>query len=212
MSVTQQFGPIQGPWQLENACIGTVNKWLGSYLTEVERQNGIPAGDIPRPSATYGTTDLEDFDGERFPSVLVMVGKPEGPPERFASAGYHARYPLTVAVVLMDDDPDLARQWAYLYAQALQGVVGQQFAGDNPGIIEDVFETVSPSAELPDPDLRTLYRGTVTFEVLVGVTVHDDTGPVTPVPDQETLPPEPTVATTNVTVVAVPVTKPVVPA
>ena len=160
-TVSQEFGPLLGPWSIESAALASVRTWLSfSYMQELERQNGMLPGTLPPPSQFVGGADLQGFAQETMPAVIVVCQEPEGEPEHYASAGYVQSYRLTAAVVIMNDDEDLARQQASLYATALMGGITQQFASDNP-FVSNIRMTASPSVSLQDEDIRLIYTGQV---------------------------------------------------
>ncbi len=205
MPVSVEFGPLIGPWSVEAAAKATVTKWLSAtYLQELERQNGLLPGTIAAPSQIYGAADLTAWEQAVMPAVIVVCEDPEGEPEYFQSAGYFQAYLLTVGVVLQAiggsvADEDVARQQAGLYATALMGVMDEQFASDNPTLVQHVKRSGSPSVSLPDPEARLIYLGQVTYDVTVQTNVAIE-GPAAPIPDQGAVPTWPTVASENLTV------------
>lgn len=198
-TVSAEIGPLIGPWSVEAAATASLAKWILTYTQEVERQNSLMPNTLPTVHV-YGAADELDFDQERLPGILVICTKPDGAPERFQSAGYIQPYTLTAAVVVLNDTEDTARQQAGLYAAAMMGVISQQFASDNPGLVSNVRMAESPTVELQDVDERTVYTGQASFRVWVSPTATDMVGPAVPVPDQGVVPTPVTVVTETVTV------------
>lgn len=197
------FGQLQGPWTIEAAAVGTLERWTwATYLQELEKQNGLAPNTIQVPSKFYGAADLTDYDQERMPAVIAICEAPQGEPEYYASVGYMQTYRLITAVAIENEDEDLGRQYADLYATALQGVMMQQFASDNPTLVQNIRAASSPSAGLPDPDMRLVYVGQCSFDVWVGPTVDPTLGPPYPITDQGAVPVSAIVETENLTVTA----------
>lgn len=211
MSVTPAFGPLQGQHSVEEACVATVEKWMVTYIREVERQNGVKAGVIEPPATIYGAVDVSEWDDQHMPCAIVAVDPPEGPPVKTASEGYTVGYRVTFAVVSQssgrsEDAVDTARHLASLYAIALMGAVSQQLADDHPGLVDDVRMVAAPYPMLQDPDERLIYTGQVSFDVFVSPLVKDTIGPNDPIPDGHTPIPDFQVTSTDLTVAAPPST------
>lgn len=207
MSSTDLFGPIIGPYTLEQAAVTHLQKWLWpTYLEATERANGIPVATVekPDPSAIYGVFDDEDFISERFPGVMVSCVAPNGEPEHF-SGGYIQQYELQLWCPVRNDDTFTARRNAGLYAQACMAAIVEQFAGAYPDLVSDVWMTAAPSVLLPKPDLRTVYLGHVAFNVTVGPIVEDNNGPLAPIAPEATPGKWPVVLTETLTITVEPI-------
>lgn len=208
-TVSPIFGPLIAPWNVEQAAVATLQKWLWpSYLEQVELQNGLAYGTVLKPASIQGAPDLDEWRQDETPAVMVVCEEPEGAPERDASIGYAQSYRLTVGVLVVgaeqSEEAD-ARRDAGLYAAAIAGALGQQLASDHPTFISDIAESVSPSVAYADPDIRVEYLGQVQFEIYVCPMMFDDRGPGTPIASQAIPPDVPTVTQPpGLTITAVP--------
>lgn len=203
-AVSPLFGPLRGPWQVESAAVTSLQKWMSTYLEEVQRQNGLALGVLQKPSLVYGAGDETAWDQSTVPAVIVVCEAPEHEPERYSDSGYTVAYRVTTYAVLQSENEDLARRDAGLYAVALMGVMTQEFAGDNLGLVSDVMMLAAPSVHLQDPDIRLVYTGQCAFDVSISPLVIDTNGPDSPLTPGQTPPLRPTVLTTNPTIVTKP--------
>jgi len=214
------FGTLTSPYQIEAAALQTLRKWLPSYLGEVAAQTvstygtgALAQNTIPAPADYWGAADIEKYEGVAMPLVIVVCGDPKGEPERTQSQGYVQAYDLVTAIIINNDDEDTARQHASLYSAALMGVVLNKLAVDWPALVNGVWLTGAPMTELQDPDNRLTYTGQCSFDVYVQLTGPGNgpgtpgdgvtgTGPAEPVtPGQPTAPGEPVPVWPEVTTV-----------
>lgn len=203
-----QFGTISGPQNVETAAIATLQKWFWpTYLEEAERVSGLGAGTIEPPELIYGVFDEFDFINERMPGVMVACTTPSGEPERY-SLGTGQQYALVVMCVIRNDDRDVARRDAGIYATAANAVILQQLGRDFPHVVSDVWLTMAPTITLPNPDQRLIYVSRVEFDVFVAPIVIDSEGPLAPKGPGALTGPWPAVTSVNVTVDVVPLDEP----
>lgn len=207
---SERVGPLASPWTVEQAAVQSLQTWMWpSLVEEVERQNGLAYGTLPRIEAPQirGAADMDEWAQDELPVILVVCLAPEGAPASSNSVGWQQEYALTVGVVTTAvDEEDLARRDASLLTAAAMGVIGNQFATDNPTIVSDLRLTQSPKVEFVDQDatIRLEWVGTVAFSVYVCPVLEQGLGlaePVTP----ETVPDGwPTVTDPGVVITAVP--------
>jgi hypothetical protein len=196
---------------LEQAAVATLRKWAWpSYIEEVERQNGLAYGTLQRVEepAIRGAADLTEWMADELPVILVVVEKPTGEPQRFNSAGYVATYPMTVGAITLaatEDEEWFARRDASLIIAACMGAIGQELEVDHPGLVVDMPMADAPWADPVDPDLRTEWQGTVTFDVIVNPVFNPMLGLATPTLPEQAPTDYPEAQSTDVTVDAVPI-------
>lgn len=210
VAVAERVGPLLSPWTLEEAAVATLRKWAWpSYIEEVERQNGLAYGSVQQidAPAIRGAAALDEWMADELPVILVVVEKPTGTPERFNSAGYVGTYPMTIGVITLaatEDEERFARRDASLIAAACMGAVGQELEVDHPGLVIDMPMADVPWAEPVDMDVRTVWQGTVTFDVIVNPVFNSTLGLATPTLPEQTPTDYPEATSTNLTVTAVP--------
>jgi hypothetical protein len=189
--VTGSVGPLVAPWNVEQAAIVTLRDRLFTYLAEVERQNDLEIGTLPRPPADesfYGGIDFDSFQQDELPAVIVSAN-PTGDPVR--EEGYLQRYDVRVAAVVLGADEDVARMHAGLYAAACAGIIVHH--GSLGGLAENSHMTAAPAVEFPDPDERRLVRGTCGFSTWVMPILAEDGDPGLIDPPDKPLPDLPVV-------------------
>lgn len=197
MTVTSnQFGPLIGPWDVEQAVIAAIQAWLDTFLNEIERDHGITPRTLPRPPApasVYGGPDWLNVTQENIPAVIVKV-LPSGPPEKSASSGYGQWYEVEVGSHIVDGDATVleehqVRMWAGFYATAVAALLIKEPIAD---FVIDVDLTASPSVELPEAEIRRYARGLCTVRIMVKPTLQEGPGPLEPDPAPVPDGPDPT--------------------
>lgn len=186
MGTTSIIGRLLAPWNVEQTVLGTLTAWLDLYLHDLERQNDLAAGTIPRPPAPeslIGGTDFESWQEDLLPMLIVVVN-PAGNPEINRPDGYSQAYQVDIAAVLTAADERTARMYAGLYAAAAMGVIIQPH-GPLDELANHTTLTGAPSVALPDPEIRRLARGQCSFSIIVDGIANDDDGPIDPLPQQD---------------------------
>lgn len=209
------FGPMVGPWDVQQAVVATISTWLDTYLNQLERLHELELRFLPRPptpDSIYGGVDHGSWEADFCPSVIVKV-QPIGAPEDAASAGYGQAYEVEVGTVVIGDNEDDARMIASHHATATAALLVQQ--GGLGGIATRTRLTTSPHVEVLDPDRMNIAHGMCTVNVFVQPILDEKTGPLTPdpAPTPNEPPPGdpgdwPQVVNTDITVEAEPLTEP----
>jgi len=205
MTVSPIFGSLVGPWQVEQAVIAHLQKWLDTYMNETERQLGIRPRATKRPDKDwiYGGTDFESYQQDATPAVIVVCQPADSPPNLLGSEGYVQWFEAQVGCVIVNrQNEDETRKEASLYATAVMGALIQQ--GAVGGISSRTELVRAPRVDYPDPDERLLAVGVTVVNLSVDPIVDERLG--ASAPDPHTNPPpdpgtRPEVTTTSVTVV-----------
>ena len=161
------FGPIRGPWNIEQAILTTLQEWMPAYLRAVEEYNSLKVGILGRPPApeSYkGGLDWETVQQDWVPAVIANAN-PVGEPERSAQI-YIQDFQVEVGCVVVSkegtDPESAARRDAGLFAAATM-LLAQH--GSLGGVAEETLLTGAPRVEFFDPERREVAVGITTWHV-----------------------------------------------
>jgi hypothetical protein len=167
------IGQIIGQQQIEMAYIEILKTWFVVYLDEVEAQNNLKSGSIPRPVDTtgfvsfYGSATSENdelaWSEDELP-VVIVIAEPDEETIRLATA-YQQWYTVQVKAISVATDENSARVIASLYGAAAEAALGQDVTSIG-GLCSNTILTGGPAPSLLDPDRREFAVSTVTFRSL----------------------------------------------
>lgn len=198
------FGRIVTGDDLERWVTETLRKWSSTYIAEVERQHGIPAGTLARPRSWVTANAIEKWPEDQLPAVIVVsVGLAENPLRN--GDRFRARWEIHIACVCSARREDEAHRMAMLYLAAHRSILVQRpsLEGRARGVdwVDEDYEPIDFD------DSRTLAGGEAVFWIEVDDVVSTNSGPTTPddplEPDTEPWPEWPVVESTHVTVDAI---------
>lgn len=181
--MTSIFDAILSEADLETAIIVTINTWIPTYLAEIERQAGLPAGQLTVPNTVAAAFDLNNWSEYQSPSIIVVTG-PMGIPERAGGDRYTAVYPVTVGAFLSGQKEPEVRATAQRYIAAVAALLVQNGSLGTFAATETLM--IGRHVELPDPENRTLARGVVELHVTVDSILTGAAGPAAPDPAAST--------------------------
>jgi len=159
------FGPIVTGADVEQWCLEELRLWSCTYLSEMERQTGLPAGSLPDVRAWVTTPSFDKWPEDQLPAVLLIsVGLAE-PPLRDGSGSYRARWQIGLGCIVSARTQAEAHKLAMLYVAAHRALLLQRpgLSGHAAGVVwqdEDYSQLVYD-------DIRTLAGGQATFTVEV---------------------------------------------
>lgn len=222
------LGPMVSQWQLETAVLTTIETWLATYLSAVERAvwGNETAAILPRPgapdlhlvtdegkhdvtpSSIHGGVDFLTGDTFLMPEIIVSFA-PGADPVYFGSGDYTLGYELSICVQTFGQDETLSRMYAQLYGQALMALCLQQ--GSFGGLVTRTRLQQPPHATFVDTDNADdaqLVQAVAIFDLYVDSAVNDQAAIGIPVsgdtltnPDPSELPPDwPTADTVSIAV------------
>jgi hypothetical protein len=209
--VSDIFGPMVGPYDVESAVLTTLSSWLPAYLASQEQKRGLQHKFLDRPPApeSYkGGLDWESVQQDDLPAIIVNAN-PTGEPERNASSVIQ-NFQVEVGCVVLSqegDEPEAsARMRAGLMATATMLLEHQ--APELEGLEEMVF-VGAPRVEFFDPERREIAVGITTWNAFVQI-LEPNAGPVTlkEVEPEGPYPENPLATSDRVTVVGEPVETP----
>lgn len=185
------FGPLILLTDIDEAILGTLAKWLPTYLRRHEEGEGWDPRTIARPTTMWNALQDDEFPDAVLPCVMATTARPEGDTIRLGGGLYVANFSVTVSAVVRGRSPIEARLIASIYGGAVQRIMTQQ----DVGIARQVEWTggpgVSPVATSTG-ETRHLAASINTFTVQVDdVLQGSPAGPYLPSPDEPATPYEP---------------------
>jgi hypothetical protein len=192
------FGTLLTPYDVEAAVLAFIEKWVPTYLSEVERQTNTPTREIQRPNTYRLSRSLGDnWPEDDLPAVLLN-GTPGAAETSANGVGYWFDFDVDVYADGLDEDD--ARRIAQYLLTAIQALLVQN--GSMDGLSEGTYPA---SMAFPDMEdyARTQARGTFSFRAFIPSIVDPTSGPITPdPPDDPDSPPgdHPTVERVDVSV------------
>jgi hypothetical protein len=148
------FGRIRHAGEAENAVRVTLQKWLHTFLTEVERQNQITPGQIERPrgDSYFRTTDPQSLPNHSIPAIAIEGTGPVTDPQDLDGAGtVTVAWGVSVTVYAKGKNRDDALDNARMIGAAIRATLAgkpslEGFASDVWWIDED-FGVLEASRE-----------------------------------------------------------------
>jgi hypothetical protein len=172
--VTSVYGRIVTGMDVRAAAQATLERWLPSYLAEMQRQKNLT---LP-PVRHYSTGIDPATPADKLPGVVLVAPGITGTPERRGAGVYDAWWALGVGVVVAHELRDTACLWAETYTGAIKACLVQQkslggFAADLEWVDEEVTQA----------DWNTTYSvwaGALEFTVLVPAVLDSSGGLASP--------------------------------
>jgi hypothetical protein len=195
MSLTNLFGQIVSPHQVEEAVVASLTVWLPDYLGELERIEGYTPGTIALPAGIITASEFEKWPEDQLPLILVMNGGLASKPIRRGNGRYEAEWLVNVAPIVADVDEVQTRRLASAYATACRAAVLQHKGLKSPlhpeGFAAFIKWRDEKYVDIPFAETRTLGSGQVIFSVGVEGVTTEQAGPrepITPAVDPGPLP------------------------
>lgn len=184
------YGRLVGAHHVEDAAIGVLRKWFPTYLHEVERQSGIPAGTIQTPKSIRISAEVEKMPEDQTPTLVVASpGISAGGPVTDGSRRYTCQFILEIASVISarggmeETGTPRALRLARIYALAARACIGQQ--SDDEGFLYRRDWLAETYNVLDSIDDRTICVSTVRYSIEVPDVMTVDQGPSLLGPDPE---------------------------
>lgn len=207
--MSSQFGDLFLSPEFDAAVVTFIDRWIDTYLSEVEARMGYPRRTLDRPRSYNAAIDLEHWPEEALPGILVVSAGITSPPDRDGGI-YSGWWDWTVLALISARDYDATRKMTGMYQAALRALLTQRSSID--GAVSDTLYLGEPMDFAPWQG-RDRTKGVAAFQLrsyVEGLVEHaagptdPDTPPVPsdPPPDPSD-PPEPhpdwpTVDTVNV--------------
>lgn len=180
MSILDQtvFDRIKTGWDVERCVLDTLKLWSNTYISELERQNGMEAGALARVKGWTLAPSFDKWPEDQLPGVLVICTGLVPPPERKGDGVHLARWNVEVGVCCSARTQQQSHEQAMLYLAAHRAIVLQQSSlGGN--VLATTW--LDESYDVLDyDDVRSLYAGTATFMVEIDNVTNTYAGPAHP--------------------------------
>lgn len=178
------YGRLVGANHVEDAAVSVLRKWFVTYLHEVERQSGIPAGTIAEPRSVRISGGVEKMPEDQTPTLIVASpGISDNAPVTNGSRQYQAQFILDLSGVASakgteENGSPRALRIARLYALALRACIGQQT--DPDGYLYRRDWLAEDYDVLDSIDDRTICVAKVRYAIEVPDVLTLDAGPIGP--------------------------------
>jgi len=147
--------------QIEEATITQLQKWLPTYLREIERQLEIRVGSTPIPEHYSNRNSLDMLAGEKFPKIIVIAPGLDGTPLADGGGVYEARWQLGVGSIIAANSEPLANMQSKIYGAACRKImIDKQSLG---GIARAISWTDEQYEDLPVPNQNMLLKSAVVY-------------------------------------------------
>lgn len=180
------YGPLVSAATLDAALIQTLRAWMPAYVAEAARQDGLTPLPVA-PRSYLVASELDRFEEDQIPSVVVVSPGMSEPPEVQGDGHYRAWWEIGVSAITTGRDADEARRFACIYAAAARGVLIQH--PSLGGVASAVAWTGERYDDIQIESRRTLCAGQVTVRVLIEQAAYRFGGPPEP-PEDPAIPDE----------------------
>jgi hypothetical protein len=114
------FGNIISDDVVEDAVTATLQRWIDTELSEIERQRHVAVGFYARPRAWEIRNDMDKWPEEALPAVIVISTGLADAPVRDGRRDYRATYAIGVATVCGSVNASEARKSAHRLGAAVR--------------------------------------------------------------------------------------------
>lgn len=180
------FGTIRSDDEVEMAVVESLQKWLPTYMSEVEHQRGLEAPYYARPPEGSYTvrSDFETWPEEMLPLVIVVAPGIDDDPEKEARGKHRGVFNIAVTCVVESIDQIETRNYAHRMGAAIRASLVQHW--DLDGALDCSVRGVdwigTRNDELPSEASRTIWGCRQLFQVQVGDILTRMAGPSSPIP------------------------------
>jgi len=204
---TSIFGRIVSGADVEQWCLACVRTWIGTYLSEKERQDEEVVGSLQRPRSYSVAPTFDRWPEDQLPAiVLVSIGLADQP-VKYGGA-FRARWDMGLACICSARTQGESHAMAQRYMAALRALFIQRPSLD--GVASGTVWMGESYDDIDFDETRSLSAGIAQFVVEVDDVTSANAGPITPDkpldPDTDPWADWPLVETADVEVDVVPVT------
>lgn len=183
------FGPIVSAFEIEDALVGCVRKWIRDYLAEVQRQRHLEPDGLPEFRSIVAAGDISKFPEDQLPSLMIAspgldTTGSRGRLEAHGDGGYVARWRVECNSEISARGNRQALRLARLYTAAVRTLLVQQALDRDDA--DDALELrrvewTGERYDLRDSTTdRTRAAGTTILAVEVAEVTNRQMGPLEP--------------------------------
>lgn len=161
------FGPIVSVWTVEQAVRDTLQAWIDTFLSEVERQSGgrWDPREITRPRSWFIQSAFDQVPAGKLPAIHVESASLDR--EHADGGRVHGTYPMVVRGLVKGQNRALSREILGVYEAVCAVILDKH--GDLGGFASGVAVEGS-RFDLVPPDREQTLLG---FEIEIVVSVDD---------------------------------------
>lgn len=93
------FGEIVTGRSIEEWCVQLAQRWISTYLSEIERQAGLERFHWQRPRAYVRTVSFDKWPEDQLPALMFVSSGIAAPPTRTGDGLYTVRWLMNVAAL-----------------------------------------------------------------------------------------------------------------
>ncbi len=172
------LGPILTADHVEQAALDTLKAWMPTYLAEMERQTGRPAGSVPMVRSWSTLNQFAHWTEDQLPGVILVSPGLAQHPTRRGDGSNWARWTLGVGIVVSARDQPTTNALAKLYAAAVRACLLQH--PSLGGKSEGLGWTDERYTDVPSDQARSVAGAQLIFWVEYKDVVNDQMGPPFP--------------------------------
>jgi hypothetical protein len=172
------FGQIVTGAQVEAALTATLQKWMRTYLRELERQDGYQEGALPMVRSWTVANDVVKFPEEQLPAVVVVSTGVAAQPRIDGDGVYTAVWDIAVSAICSAASREASNEFAKLYLAAATAILVQQIPAD--GLISGVDWAGLTYTEFPQMRMRMQAEAKAALLVTVTDVLSRFRGPLQP--------------------------------
>lgn len=205
MTESNLIGPYFTRGDVRRWVLAGVRAWIGDYVRDVERHEGLPVGAVTLPKGWQVAPDIFKWPETQLPAIIVTLpGLTDRAMTRQGDGSFTSEWAVGLTALVRGKNEADAERIADVYGSALILLMLQQAGGGEGFDTLDVV-AVEPADEsydeVPQRRSRTLVAATVTFRVELRGRASAAHGPSAPSPDPTTDPgPLPEVTDTELTI------------
>lgn len=179
MPVLELFGRIISGRQVEGWMRDTLKLWFGTYLREIERQEGLTLQSLPKPRSYTIAEDADKEPEDQLPAIVVVSPGLNGiPPTADGEGWYESNWRVGVGVFASATDRQATINLVRMYCAVVRALVlqKQSLGGHTDGIewLDEDYDVMEFD------DGRTIGAGQVIFDVRINHAVRKHGGPDQP--------------------------------
>ena len=172
------FGRIVSGSDVEDWCIALLKRWTSTYLSEVERQHGLPTLHYARPRSFVRTISFDQWPEDQLPRILMASAGQATPPKKDADGRYRCWWVMGFGCVCSARYQEEAHEMALDYVAAVRTLFLQRPTLDDHA--NGVVWLDERYDDLVYDDLRSLSSGQAHFTVEVENVSSAYAGPLAP--------------------------------
>ena len=174
------FGRMVSGGDVESWCVALAKRWMGTYMSEAERQAGIPAGTYARPRSYVRTISFDKWPEDQLPAFMLVSAGIASAPTREGDGTYSARWLMGLGLLCSARTQQESHDMALLMTEAARTLFVQKASLD--GHADGTQWLDERNDDLTYDDIRSLSSGQAHFAVTVADVVSAGKGPAAPDP------------------------------